>query len=68
MSRYAALNGLLISNNMSTITASKDNEVLITDLTARNEALEERVLELEREVADILDIIDRVNVLPPGMS
>jgi hypothetical protein len=67
MSRYAALNGLLLGNNMSTITASKDNELLISDLTAKNEALETRILDLEEDIAYILDLLNRMNV-PPNTS
>ena len=64
MSRYAALNGLLIKNDLRTITASQDNEVLIKDLTEKNTALEARVLTLETQMQQIIDLINSTNNLP----
>ena len=68
MSQYAALDGILVRNDGKSETKSKDNEALIVSMILSNGVLEQRIIELESKITDLLALISFTNRAPSTIT
>ena len=68
MSQYAALDGLLVRNDGKSETKSKDNAALIASMILSNGVLEQRIIELESKITDLLALISLTNRAPSTIT